>query len=85
MLVNLGHLLDRGVALAVRGEIEWTKLARCAVLATATMEADAAAVEEDFLADGRPEWRTRIDFRREDDGAPCGVMHVTLTLVRPRA
>ena len=84
MLVRLGHLLDRAVALAVRGEIEWTKLSRCAVLAEASMEADASALEEQFEAGERPEWVTRIDFRREDDGAPCGLMHVTLTLVRPR-
>ena len=84
MLVRVGHLLDRAVALAVRGEIEWTKLARCAVLAEASTQTDAAAIEAQFDAGERPEWVTRIDFRREDDDAPCGLMHVTLTLVRPR-
>ena len=33
MLVRLGHLLDRGVALAVSADIAWSKLARCAVIA----------------------------------------------------
>jgi len=84
MVLTYGHLLDRGVALAVRGDIEWTKVARCAVLSRASVEADPAAVEAEFLAGGRPEWVTRVDFRREDDDAPCGLMHVTLTLVRPR-
>ena len=84
MLLRLGHLLDRGTALAVRAEIEWTKVAACPVLADPQMEAAPADVEAEFLAGGRPEWTTTVDFSREDDGSPCGRMRVTLTLVHPR-
>lgn len=85
MMVRLGHLLDRAVPLAVSGDIRWTKLARCAVIAEASMSVDPADLEREFLAGGRPEWSTRIAFTREDDGAPCAEMSVVLTLVRPRA
>ena len=84
MMVRLGHLLDRAVPLAVSGQIRWSKLARCAVIAEATMAVDPAELEREFLSGGRPEWSTDIAFIREDDGAPCAEMSVVLTLVRPR-
>ena len=84
MLARVGHLLDRAKPLAVSADIAWSKLARCAVLSEPVKDIDAAAVEAEWDAGGRPEWGTTVRFTREDDGAPCGEMTVALTLVRPR-
>jgi acyl-coenzyme A thioesterase PaaI-like protein len=84
ILTQLGDLLDQAVALAVSAEIQWTKLAQCAVIAEASLPVDADVIRQEFLSGGRPEWTTEVNFTREDDGAPCARMSVVLTLVRPR-
>ena len=84
MLLRVGHLLDRAKPLAVRAEIGWSKLARCAVIAETVTDIDAAWIERELQAGGRPEWTTTVRFEREDDGAACGEMSVMLTLVHLR-
>lgn len=77
---HFGAWLDRAVPLAIEGTIRWTRLARSAVTAEATMLRPPADVRDELERGERPEWQSRIVFRREEDGAECAEMTVVLTL-----
>ncbi len=80
MAARFASWLDRAVPLAMSGTIEWSKLARSSVTATATMMRPGDEVEAELAAGERPEWDTEIVFVRDQDGEECARMQVRLTL-----
>lgn len=80
MVQHFGGWLDRALPLAVSGEIRWSRVARSGVTAEARMQRPVADVRAELEQGGRPEWSTRVVFRREEDGAECAEMTVVLTL-----
>ncbi|MEU1805449.1 DUF4442 domain-containing protein [Streptomyces sp. NPDC019937] len=82
VLAAFGDQLRRAVPLAVRAEIEYKKLAKGPVTATARLGRPAAEVVAGLDAGERPEFPVRIEITRED-GAVTGEMSVTWTL-RPQ-
>jgi len=83
-VANFGEWLDRKVGLAVRGQIEWLKLARTAVIVSAVLDVDPADVRRLLDAGERPQWATAITCTRGEDEAVCATMSVELTLVDRR-
>ncbi|WP_055551372.1 DUF4442 domain-containing protein [Streptomyces sp. NBRC 110028] len=82
VLAAFGDQLRRAVPLAVRAGIEYKKLAKGPVTATARLGRPAAEVVAALDAGERPEFPVRIEITRED-GAVTGEMSVTWTL-RPQ-
>ncbi|MGR3937695.1 DUF4442 domain-containing protein [Streptomyces sp. BRA346] len=82
VLAAFGDQLQRAVPLAVRAEIDYKKLAKGPVTATARLGRPVAEVVAGLDAGERPEFPVRIEITRED-GAVTGEMSVTWTL-RPQ-
>ncbi|MFD7500925.1 DUF4442 domain-containing protein [Streptomyces sp. NPDC059850] len=82
VLAAFGDQLQRAVPLAVRAEIDYKKLAKGPVTATARLGRPAAEVVAGLDAGERPEFPVRIEITRED-GAVTGEMSITWTL-RPQ-
>ncbi|MFF7651518.1 DUF4442 domain-containing protein [Streptomyces sp. NPDC007983] len=82
VLAAFGDQLQRAVPLAVRAEIEYKKLAKGPVTATARLGRPVAEVVAGLDAGERPEFPVKIEITRED-GAVTGEMSVTWTL-RPQ-
>ncbi|MGW2326194.1 DUF4442 domain-containing protein [Streptomyces sp. NPDC001700] len=82
VLAAFGDQLQRAVPLAVRAEIDYKKLAKGPVTATARLGRPAAEVVAGLDAGERPEFPVRIEITRED-GAVTGEMSITWTL-RPK-
>ncbi|WP_018352566.1 DUF4442 domain-containing protein [Longispora albida] len=72
---SFAHLLDRATPLAARAEIRYQKLAMGPVLAEATLGRDAAEVEAELLAGGKPEFGVHVVLRTED-GTQTGEMTI---------
>ncbi|MCX3064050.1 DUF4442 domain-containing protein [Streptomyces beihaiensis] len=79
VLTAFGEQLSRAVPLAVRADIEYKKLAKGAVTATATLGRPVADVVAELDAGERPEFPVSIAITRED-GAVTGEMTVVWTL-----
>ncbi|MEW2495396.1 DUF4442 domain-containing protein [Streptomyces nodosus] len=79
VLKAFGDQLSRAVPLAVRAEIDYKKLAKGPVTATATLRRPAAEIVAELDAGGRPEFPVAVAVRRED-GAVTGEMTVVWTL-----
>ena len=82
VLAAFGDQLQRAVPLAVRAEIDYKKLAKGPVTATARLGRPVAEVVAGLDAGERPEFPVRIEITRED-GAVTGEMSITWTL-RPQ-
>ncbi|MFI0817458.1 DUF4442 domain-containing protein [Streptomyces sp. NPDC021098] len=82
VLAAFGDQLQRAVPLAVRAEIDYKKLAKGPVTATARIGRPAAEVLAGLDAGERPEFPVRVEITRED-GAVTGEMSITWTL-RPK-
>lgn len=82
VLAAFGDQLQRAVPLAVRAEIDYKKLAKGPVTATARLGRPAAEVVAGLDAGERPEFPVRVEITRED-GAVTGEMSITWTL-RPQ-
>ena len=82
VLAAFGDQLQRAVPLTVRAEIDYKKLAKGPVTATARLGRPVAEVVSGLDAGERPEFPVRIEITRED-GAVSGEMSVTWTL-RPQ-
>ncbi|MFI0776419.1 DUF4442 domain-containing protein [Streptomyces sp. NPDC021212] len=82
VLAAFGDQLQRAVPLAVRAEIDYKKLAKGPVTATARLGRPVAEVVAGLDAGERPEFPVTIEITRED-GAITGEMSVTWTL-RPQ-
>ncbi|MEU0842424.1 DUF4442 domain-containing protein [Streptomyces sp. NPDC005962] len=82
VLAAFGDQLGRAVPLAVRAEIDYKKLAKGPVTATARLGRPVADVVAGLDAGERPEFPVRIEITRED-GAVTGEMSITWTL-RPQ-
>ncbi len=72
-------LLGRAVPLVVGAGVEYRKLARGPVTATATLRDDPAAVVAALDAGERPEFAVDVEVTRED-GAVVATMAITWTL-----
>ncbi|MFC5723401.1 DUF4442 domain-containing protein [Streptomyces gamaensis] len=79
VLAAFGEQLARAVPLAVRSAIEYKKVAKGAVTATAELGRPAAEVVAELDAGGRPEFPVRVAITRED-GAVTGEMEIVWTL-----
>ncbi|MGW5097489.1 DUF4442 domain-containing protein [Streptomyces nodosus] len=79
VLKAFGDQLSRAVPLAVRAEIDYKKLAKGPVTATATLRRPAAEIVAELDTGGRPEFPVAVAVRRED-GAVTGEMTVVWTL-----
>jgi uncharacterized protein (TIGR00369 family) len=79
VLAAFGDQLPRAVPLAVRAEIDYKRVARGAVTATAELGRPAADVVAELDAGQRPEFPVRIRLERED-GAVTGEMTIIWTL-----
>ncbi|RNG18638.1 DUF4442 domain-containing protein [Streptomyces botrytidirepellens] len=82
VLAAFGDQLQRAVPLAVRAGIDYKKLAKGPVTATARLGRPVAEVVAGLDAGERPEFPVRIEITRED-GAVTGEMSITWTL-RPQ-
>src|SRR5919109_2792765 len=79
VLAAFGDQLQRAVPLAVRAEIDYKKLAKGPVTATAELGRPAAEVVADLDAGKRPEFPVNVSITRED-GAVTGEMTIVWTL-----
>ncbi|EXU66730.1 hypothetical protein Z951_18650 [Streptomyces sp. PRh5] len=83
VLAAFGDQLGRAVPLAVRAEIDYKKLAKGPVTATAALGRPAAEVVAELDAGERPEFPVNVAITRED-GAVTGEMSIVWTL-RPQS
>jgi uncharacterized protein (TIGR00369 family) len=83
LLANFGHLLGRAVPLAVSSDIQYLKLARGEVTATARLTRPAAEVTAELDAGERPEFTVEVEITRPD-GETSGRMSIVWTL-RPNS
>ncbi|MFE4669258.1 DUF4442 domain-containing protein [Streptomyces sp. NPDC056716] len=83
VLAAFGDQLARAVPLPVHAEIDFRKIARGPVTATATLGRPIAEVVAELDAGGRPEFPVAVAIRRED-GAVTTEMTVIWTL-RPHS
>lgn len=79
VLGAFGDQMNRAVPLPVRCEVQWTKLARGRVTATAELGRPAAEVVAELDAGSRPEFPVEVSVRRED-GAETSHMTIVWTL-----
>ncbi|MDT0343868.1 DUF4442 domain-containing protein [Streptomyces litchfieldiae] len=79
VLAAFGDQLSRAVPLPVHAEIDFKKVAKGPVTATATLGRPAVDVIADLDAGHRPEFPVTVEIRRED-GAVTGEMRVMWTL-----
>jgi acyl-coenzyme A thioesterase PaaI-like protein len=83
VLAAFGDQLSRAVPLAVRADIDYRKLAKGDVTATATLAGPAGEVVAALDRGERPEFAVTVEIAR-GDGAVTAVMTVTWTL-RPHS
>lgn len=83
VMAAFGDQLSRAVPLAVRAEIEYHKVAKGTVTATAELGRPIAEVVAELDAGDRPEFPVHVAIARED-GAVSGEMTIVWTL-RPHA
>jgi len=76
---TFASLLGRAVPLVVGAGVEYRKLARGPVTATATLRDDPVAVVAALDAGERPEFAVDVEITRED-GAVVATMAITWTL-----
>ena len=79
VLATFGDQLARATPLAVRADIQYVKLARGDVTATATLGVPREAVIGALDAGDRPEFPVRVDITRSD-GSVTATMTVVWTL-----
>lgn len=79
MVAAFGDQLSRAVPLAVRADIDYRKLAKGDVTATATLNGPAGEVVAALDRGERPEFVVTVEIAR-GDGAITAVMTVTWTL-----
>jgi acyl-coenzyme A thioesterase PaaI-like protein len=80
VLAAFADELTRAVPLPTRAEIDFRKIARGPVTATARLGRPAAEVIAELDAGQRPEFPVLVEIRREQDGAVTGEMTVIWTL-----